>query len=85
LNHQSKKKKCGGKGKENLSAFTKLLGAVGRVREGNRSDLDSHAYCCVCEKEVLTSMILTVTSPSLVGIQKEKHSHCGLYQQLWVT
>jgi hypothetical protein len=29
------------------------LGSVGRVEEGNRSDLDSHAYCCVCGKEVL--------------------------------
>jgi hypothetical protein len=37
----------------NLSAFTMRLGSVGRVEEGNRSDLDSHAYCCVCGKEVL--------------------------------
>jgi hypothetical protein len=29
------------------------LGSVGRVEEGNRSDLDSHADCCVCGKEVL--------------------------------
>jgi transcription initiation factor TFIIIB Brf1 subunit/transcription initiation factor TFIIB len=29
------------------------LGSVGRVEEVNRSDLDSHADCCVCEKEVL--------------------------------
>jgi hypothetical protein len=29
------------------------LGSVGRVQEGNRSDLDSHAECCVCGKEVL--------------------------------
>jgi hypothetical protein len=29
------------------------LGSVGRVEEVNRSDLDSHAYCCVCGKEVL--------------------------------
>jgi hypothetical protein len=29
------------------------LGYVGRGEEGNRSDLDSHAYCCVCGKEVL--------------------------------
>jgi hypothetical protein len=29
------------------------LGSVGRVDEVNRSDLDSHAYCCVCGKEVL--------------------------------
>jgi hypothetical protein len=30
-----------------------LLGSVGHVKEVNRSDLDSHAYCCVCGKEVL--------------------------------
>jgi hypothetical protein len=29
------------------------LGSVGRVEEANRSDLDSHADCCVCGKEVL--------------------------------
>jgi hypothetical protein len=29
------------------------LGSVGRVEETNRSDLDSHADCCVCGKEVL--------------------------------
>jgi hypothetical protein len=29
------------------------LGSVVRVEEGNRSDLDSHADCCVCGKEVL--------------------------------
>jgi hypothetical protein len=29
------------------------LGSVGRVEEMNRSDLDSHADCCVCGKEVL--------------------------------
>jgi hypothetical protein len=29
------------------------LGSVGHVEEVNRSDLDSHAYCCVCGKEVL--------------------------------
>jgi hypothetical protein len=29
------------------------LGSVGRVEEVNRSDLDSHAECCVCGKEVL--------------------------------
>jgi hypothetical protein len=29
------------------------LGSVGRVEEVNISDLDSHAYCCVCGKEVL--------------------------------
>jgi hypothetical protein len=29
------------------------LGSVGRVEESNRSDLDSHADCCVCGKEVL--------------------------------
>jgi hypothetical protein len=28
-------------------------GSVGRLEESNRSDLDSHAYCCVCGKEVL--------------------------------
>jgi hypothetical protein len=29
------------------------LGYVGHVEELNRSDLDSHAECCVCWKEVL--------------------------------
>jgi hypothetical protein len=29
------------------------LGSFGRVEEANRSDLDSHAYFCVCGKEVL--------------------------------
>jgi hypothetical protein len=29
------------------------LGSVGRVEEANMSDLDSHADCCVCGKEVL--------------------------------
>jgi hypothetical protein len=29
------------------------LGSVGRVEEANRSDLVSHADCCVCGKEVL--------------------------------
>jgi hypothetical protein len=29
------------------------LGSVGRVEEGNRSDLDSYADCCVCGKEAL--------------------------------
>jgi hypothetical protein len=29
------------------------LGSVGRVEEVNRYDLDSHADCCVCGKEVL--------------------------------
>jgi hypothetical protein len=29
------------------------LGSVGRVEEVNRSDVDSHADCCVCGKEVL--------------------------------
>jgi hypothetical protein len=29
------------------------LVSVGRVEEGNRSDLDSNTDCCVCGKEVL--------------------------------
>jgi hypothetical protein len=29
------------------------LGNVGRMEEGNRSELDSHADCCVCGKEIL--------------------------------
>jgi hypothetical protein len=29
------------------------LGYVGHVEEVNRSDLDSHADCCVCGKEVM--------------------------------
>jgi hypothetical protein len=41
------------------------LGSVGRVEEVNRSDLDSHADCCVCGKEVLVfnyfDMEVTVT------------------------
>jgi hypothetical protein len=31
------------------------LGSFGRVEEVNISDLDSHADCCVCGKEVLVS------------------------------
>jgi hypothetical protein len=53
LARQIKKNKCGGNRKANLSAFTMRLGSVGRVKEGNRSYLDSHAYFCVCGKEVL--------------------------------
>jgi hypothetical protein len=53
LTRQSKKKQCGGNWKANLSAFTMLLQYVGRVEEVSRSDLDSHADCCVCGKEVL--------------------------------
>jgi hypothetical protein len=29
------------------------MGSVGQVEESNRSDLDSHADCFVCDKEVL--------------------------------
>jgi hypothetical protein len=29
------------------------LGFIGRVEEANRSDLDSHADCCFCGKEIL--------------------------------
>jgi hypothetical protein len=53
LTRQRKKKKCGNIWKANLSAVTMRLGSVGRVEEVNRSDLDSHADCCVCGKEVL--------------------------------
>jgi hypothetical protein len=53
LTRQSKKKKSGTNWKANLSAFTIRLGSVGHVEEVNRSDLDSHADCCVCGKEVL--------------------------------
>jgi hypothetical protein len=52
LTRQSKKKKRGNNLKANLSTFTMYLGSVGRVEEVNISDLDSHAYCCVCGKEV---------------------------------
>jgi hypothetical protein len=52
LTRQSKKKNRGGNLKANLSAFTMRQGYVGRVKKGNRSDLDSHADCCVCGKEV---------------------------------
>jgi hypothetical protein len=53
LTRQNKKNKHGSNWKANLSAFTMRLGSVGRVEEVNRSDLDSHAHCCVCGKEVL--------------------------------
>jgi hypothetical protein len=53
LNCQSKKKKHGNNSKANLSAFTMRLGYFGRVEEAKRSDLDSHADCCDCGKEVL--------------------------------
>jgi hypothetical protein len=53
LTCQIKKKKYGNNLKANLSAFTMRLGSVGRVEEANRSDLDLHADCCVCVKEVL--------------------------------
>jgi hypothetical protein len=53
LTQQNKKKKHGNNSNANLSAFTMRLGYVGRVEELNRSDLDSHADCCVCGKEVL--------------------------------
>jgi hypothetical protein len=33
--------------------LSKCLGSVGHVEEGNRSDLDSHADCCVCGQDVL--------------------------------
>jgi hypothetical protein len=50
---QNKKNKSGNNCKANFSAFTMSLVYVGRVEEVNRSDLDSHADCCVCGKEVL--------------------------------
>jgi hypothetical protein len=53
LTRQSNKKKRSTNLKANLSAFTMRLGSVGHVEEVNRYDLDSHADCCVCEKEVL--------------------------------
>jgi hypothetical protein len=53
LTRQSKKKKRGNNLKENLSPFKMSLGSVGYVEEVNRSNLDSHADCCVCGKEVL--------------------------------
>jgi hypothetical protein len=52
-------------------AFTIRLGYVGRVEETNRSDLDSHADCCVCGKEVLVlndfDSEVTVTGWDLEG------------------
>jgi hypothetical protein len=72
LNQQNRKKKCGNNSKTNLSAFTMRLGSVGRVEEVNRSDLDSHADCCVCGKEVLVFNDFKGKSHSLVGTQKEK-------------
>jgi hypothetical protein len=53
LTRQSKKKKRATNWKANLSAFTMRLGSIGHVEEVNRYDLDSHADCCVCGKEVL--------------------------------
>jgi hypothetical protein len=49
---QIKKKKPFGNLKANLSAFTIRMACVVCVEEGKRSDIDSHAYCCVCGKEV---------------------------------
>jgi hypothetical protein len=47
------------------------LGSVGCVEETNRSDLDSHADCCVCGKEVLVfnefDREVTVTGWDLEG------------------
>jgi hypothetical protein len=47
------------------------LGYVGHVEKGNRSDLDSHADCCVCGKEVLVfndfDREVTVTGWELEG------------------
>jgi hypothetical protein len=53
LNRHNKKKQRGNNLKANLSAFTMRLGSGGRVEEVNISDLDSHADCCACGKEVL--------------------------------
>jgi hypothetical protein len=53
LTRHIKKKKRGGNRKANLPAFTMRLGSVGRVEEWKISDLESHADCCVCGKEVL--------------------------------
>jgi hypothetical protein len=53
LTRQRKKKKRGGNLNTNLSDFIMRLGFVGHVEEGNRSDLNSHSYCCVYGKEVL--------------------------------
>jgi hypothetical protein len=50
------------------------LGSVGHVEEGNRSDLDSHADCCVRGKEVLVfndfDREVTVTGWDLEGETK---------------
>jgi hypothetical protein len=53
LTRQIKKKKRANNWEANLSAFTMRLGSVGHVKEVNRSELDSHADCCVCGKEVV--------------------------------
>jgi hypothetical protein len=53
LTRKSKKRKRATNWNADLSAFTMRLGSVGHVEEVNRSDLDSHADCCVCGKEVL--------------------------------
>jgi hypothetical protein len=69
----------------NLSAFTMRQGSVGRVEEGNRSDIDSYADCCVCGKEVLVfndfEREATVNGWDPEG---ETKSH-GLYRQIWDT
>jgi hypothetical protein len=55
------------------------LGSVGRVEEANRSDLGSHAECCVCGKEVLVfndfdrEVTVTVWEPE------------GETQSLWIV
>jgi hypothetical protein len=47
------------------------VGSVGLVEKVNKSDLDSHAECCVCGKEVLVfndfDREVTVTGWDLEG------------------
>jgi hypothetical protein len=55
------------------------LGSVGRVEKGNRSDLDSHADCCVWGNEVLVfnDFYREVT---VTGLDPE-----GETQSLWIV
>jgi hypothetical protein len=55
------------------------LGPVGRVEDGNRSDLDSHEDCCVCGKELL---VFNYFDREVTVSDWDPE---GLYQKLWVT
>jgi hypothetical protein len=61
------------------------LGSAGRVEEGNRSDLDLHADCCVYGKEVLVFNDFDWEVTVMVGTRKVTPNHLILYEQIWVT